>query len=318
MSKIEQHNENEFMQKSHYYNQIFENSSDVIYLVEVTPEGRFIHKDVNNAYCKVTALSREEILSLYVDEFENREFREILLEKYSACVKAGEKTDYINEYHFPSGRRTFHSTLSPIRDDSGRIHQIIGIARDITEQKKEEVRIHKNEEEFRSLAQNYPDVVIRYDSTCRRIYVNPTFEKMAKHKADELLGKTPLDSSPLIAPKYYMSKLHKCIETQSSSEFEAASYTQTGELGWYMVSLRPEFDEEGAFISVLSVAHDITQSKEYESMLQKSSLLEKRMSKMLSNLPGFVYTYHSRRMVTIVCHMLVLVFLTFLELNHKM
>ncbi|PIP10815.1 MAG: hypothetical protein CO085_06170, partial [Sulfurimonas sp. CG_4_9_14_0_8_um_filter_36_384] len=295
MSKIEQHNENEFMQKSHYYNQIFENSSDVIYLVEVTPEGRFIHKDVNNAYCKVTALSREEILSLYVDEFENREFREILLEKYSACVKAGEKTDYINEYHFPSGRRTFHSTLSPIRDDSGRIHQIIGIARDITEQKKEEVRIHKNEEEFRSLAQNYPDVVIRYDSTCRRIYVNPTFEKMAKHKADELLGKTPLDSSPLIAPKYYMSKLHKCIETQSSSEFEAASYTQTGELGWYMVSLRPEFDEEGAFISVLSVAHDITQSKEYESMLQKSSLLEKRMSKMLSNLPGFVYTYHKSK-----------------------
>ncbi len=288
MSKIELH-ENESIDTNNYYSQILENSNDVIYVIEVTNEGRFIHKEINNTFVHETGIPRDEIIGRYVDEMQDKEFKDILIEKYSSCIQAGAKTDYINEYNFPSGRKIFHSVLTPIYDDNGVIYQIVGIARDITKQKQNEKHLVKSETAFRTLVENHPDIVIRFDSTCQYIYVNPAFEKISQYKKDELLGKTPVESSPFIAPKYFMNELNKVMQTQSPSEFEMVIYSHEGDISWHVVSLVPEIDEQGA-IGVLCVGHDITHAKQYESMLQKSSHLEQQMSQIASNLPGFIFT----------------------------
>jgi PAS domain S-box-containing protein len=75
--------ENRIEEKNSHYNSILKNSADIIYLVEVTKKGRFIHKDINEAYLKTTGLSREYLLNRYVDEFDIKEFKDILREKYS-------------------------------------------------------------------------------------------------------------------------------------------------------------------------------------------------------------------------------------------
>ena len=49
-------------------------------------------------------------------------------------------------------------TISPIKDSSGRIVGISGIARDITERKRAEVRLHESEEQFRTLAEAIPQL----------------------------------------------------------------------------------------------------------------------------------------------------------------
>ncbi|WP_373070672.1 PAS domain S-box protein [Sulfurimonas sp.] len=130
MSEIETNSEN--------YNIVFENTNDVIYIVEVTNDGRFIHRDINRAYVENMGIPKEEIVDIYVDELQNKEFREILIDKYSTCVKNQKKTDYTAIYNFPSGPKVYNSVLSPIKDDNGRIYKIVGVARDITKFKKQE------------------------------------------------------------------------------------------------------------------------------------------------------------------------------------
>ncbi len=61
-------------EKNSHYNSILENATDVMYLVEVTEDGRFIHKDINKAYLEVSGLQKEDVLDKYVDEFENKEY----------------------------------------------------------------------------------------------------------------------------------------------------------------------------------------------------------------------------------------------------
>ena len=41
-----------------------------------------------------------------------------------------------------------------------------------------EKSLAKSEQEFRTLAENSPDVIVRYDRECRRTYVNPAFERV--------------------------------------------------------------------------------------------------------------------------------------------
>jgi PAS domain S-box-containing protein len=273
------------------YEQIFNNSIDVIYLMEVTPDGRFIYRDVNTAYTEVTGIPRESVIGLSVEKIEDEAFRTILIDKFTTALNAGGKTDYIAEYPFPAGIRTFHSTLSPMFDESGRIHRIVGIARDITELKRHEEHLRQSEEAFRTLAENYPDIVVRYDRSCRRIYVNPAYEKIYGIQTKQLLETTPLEYSPLIAPRYFMGELTNAIESATPSDHELAVFRTDGEIGWYMASLIPEFDGKKV-IGILCVARDITQSKHYEMALQKSAQMEKTMSRMAANLPGFVYTLH--------------------------
>lgn len=290
MSVIEPHEDFTLAKSNERYHQIFNNSIDVIYLIEVTEDGRFVHLDINTAFTEAVGLPKEAIIGRYVDELEHKEFADILIEKYSSCLNAGEKSEYIGDYNFPSGHKTYHSTLSPIRDNSERIYRIVGIARDITQRKQNEERLHKSEEAFRTLTENNPDIIIRYDSSCRRTYVNPIFEKISGCQTDELIGKIPWRCSPLVAPQYFISELNKVIQSGISSVLEVAVFLPNGEMGWYTVSLTPEFNAHNDVNSVLCVARDITQAKQYESMLQKSAHMEQILSRMAANLPAFVYT----------------------------
>lgn len=127
------------------YIQILDNSTDVIYLLDVTPEGKYVYVDVNAAYETVTGIPRDVVIGLCVDDIEDEIFRTILIDKFDSCLNAGCDTDYTADYPFPGGVRTFHSILTPIRDESGRIVRIVGSARDITEQKAMEENIRQNE-----------------------------------------------------------------------------------------------------------------------------------------------------------------------------
>lgn len=132
------------------YIQILDNSTDVIYLLDVTPEGKYIYVDVNAAYETVTGIPRDIVIGLCVDDIEDEIFRSILIDKFDSCLNAGCDTDYTADYPFPGGIRTFHSILTPIRDKSGRIIRIVGSARDITEQKAMEEQIRHSEENLKN------------------------------------------------------------------------------------------------------------------------------------------------------------------------
>jgi PAS domain S-box-containing protein len=67
----------------------------------------------------------------------------------------------------------------------------IAIARDISERKAMELALRASEQEFRSLADNLPDLVVRYDLECRRTYVNPAFEQGLEIPMGEALNVIP-------------------------------------------------------------------------------------------------------------------------------
>ena len=54
-------------------------------------------------------------------------------------------------------------------------------------------RRNKAEKEFRTLADNAPDIILRFDRNLRYTYVNPAFEMVYGLRAEDFLGKTDLE-----------------------------------------------------------------------------------------------------------------------------
>ncbi|MDR7308667.1 PAS domain S-box-containing protein [Rhodoferax saidenbachensis] len=134
------------------YRGIFDNVLDTLYLLEVTPDGRFRNLEVNPAFEKSSGISNTELVGKFIEETVSQEIAELVTAKYRRCIAAGTAIDEELSLDMPSGLRHYHSTLIPVRDDSGRIYRIVGISRDITERKQMERRLEESQHLLRQLA----------------------------------------------------------------------------------------------------------------------------------------------------------------------
>lgn len=263
------------------FTQIYDNSIDVIYLIEVTPEGHFIHRDVNAAYERVTEISREAIIGVDVEAIGNETFREILLEKFNFCLKRGEKCDYVNDYPFPSGTRTFHSALTPMFDENGRIYQIVGVARDITEQKEGEKRLQLALEFNEEVMSTIPDLMFELDA--QGVYKNiwAQDEKLLAAQKKHLLGKNIRDVLSHDAVEVSLQMMGEVDATGQS--LGNIMYVDLPEGRKYFELSASMKKSSGTYI-VLS--RDITERKRSEDQLQKTKA---KLSAIITSIPDLIW-----------------------------
>lgn len=143
------------------------------------------------------------------------------------------------------------------------VKSVLAIGRDISAYKSLQKELLSRENMFRALAENSPDAIIRYDTLCRKIYVNAMTIKAFNRSAVKLLGKTPIESKLLLNDKEFELKLQEVIRTKQESMIEVSTIS-AGEQIWAEVRLIPEFDDNGALISVLAVGRHITKRKKLE------------------------------------------------------
>lgn len=276
------------------YIQILDNSSDVIYLLEVTPQGHFVYVDVNAAYEEVTGIPRDVVIGLDVENIEDETFRTILIDKFTTCLNAGEKTDYTADYPFPAGIRTYHSVLLPIRDDSGRIVRIVGAARDITERKKIEEQLTRSEtslKEAQKIAKigswelELPSQKLTWsDETYRIFEIDPeqkgelhtTFYDSVHPDDREIVNKAFEES---LKTKLPFEIIHRIVIDSH--------------IKYVLESCETQYDTDGNPVLSIGTVQDITERKKAEELIQTlNTTLEKRVIERTSQLEEAVRNLH--------------------------
>ena len=132
------------------YRQIFDNTFDIMAIYEVTEDMRFKVVTFNAAEEKLIG-PVEYFQNRYIDECIPPDLYNQFRLNYEHCIEAEELIIYEEDILFGEIDKTFHTQLIPLKNSAGRIHRIIVISRDITENKRLQTQLIKQNEELKRL-----------------------------------------------------------------------------------------------------------------------------------------------------------------------
>jgi hypothetical protein len=187
---------------------------------------------------------------------------------------------------------TIDFSLKPVKDEEGNVVLLIPEGRDISDRKRAEEELRRREQHFRTLAENSPDIVARFDRDFRHLYISPAIERATGIPPERFLGKTKAEiglGSEFCA--LWDEQLQQVFDTGQPCFFAFDFPTPTG-IHFYHAFVVPEFASDGTVESVLGISRDITDYKQQEQALQKS---ERRLRRLVdANIIGIVFADSER------------------------
>ncbi len=121
---------------------------------------------LNDAFCKITGYSREELLNMDASEITHPDDRESDRASFQALAQ-GEITVYEKEKRYIRKDGAYVwviSNVTLVRDEDGRPLHTIGLILDISERKRVEEEIRTSEERYRSFVANSTEGIWRIES----------------------------------------------------------------------------------------------------------------------------------------------------------
>lgn len=117
------------------FRDIFRYSSDNILLYRVALDGRVFCEDINPAVEQSTGYRRDDVVGREAWEVLPRAAAGKLTERYQQAIRARKPITYEHELPLPSGPRVYNTAIIPLLDDTGRVHRLASVARDVTGQR---------------------------------------------------------------------------------------------------------------------------------------------------------------------------------------
>lgn len=133
-----------------------------------------------------------------------------------------------------------------------------------------------SEQESRTLIENSPDTIARYDRECRRTYVNPAFGALAEGGVAALLGKKPSECPGGPNAAIYEAKIGEVFANGQNIQFELKWSGKDGKEICSHIRLTAERDLSGNITSILGIGRDITELNESRSELNRKEMAKTR------------------------------------------
>lgn len=191
-----------------------------------------------------------------------------VLNQYQVA-KLAQKSNLIIEYRYLHKNGYYvwrEDSLSFIYNNRNEVYKIIIIARDITSQKQQELKL----KELALVASKTNDAIILTDENAKILLVNNAFEKMTEYSLEEVIGKEQKDL--LSGTNTNWNMIHKMMD--STKKFEPVNatllnYTKSGKPIWFDISLTPVFDDFEVCTNFIDVKKDATERVEKHQQLQE-------------------------------------------------
>lgn len=250
------------------YRELVENANSII--LRWNSEGRITL--LNEFGQRFFGYTSEEILGRHVletivpaTESSGRDLQR-LMEQICADPKAFEQN--INENVRRNGEHVWVSwTNRIVRDDAGKVLEILSIGTDITEQKRANEALRRSEEQFRLIMENLADLVAVVDLQGRRLYNSPSYQGILGNPG-KLLGSSSFDQIHPEDQGRVRAAFEDTVRTGVGHRLEYRLLDQHGQPRYIESQGSVIHDAQGRPQQVVVVSRDVTERKQAEMALR--------------------------------------------------
>jgi PAS domain S-box-containing protein len=181
----------EFLRESEYkYKSLIENIPDIIFTIDLEGKITFISKRTKD----IIGYENSEMIKMSIFDLIPQEAHQSVMEK----VQKGMKGQKIKHLKMPVKAKSgavlfFEFSFTRIIKD-GVVVGAQGTAVDITERKRTEEKLLKEEQRFRILAEQSSDIILLINREKEIIYENPAVDRILGLKREERIGKNVLEN----------------------------------------------------------------------------------------------------------------------------
>ena len=242
---------------------------------------------INDAYSKIVEIPKEKLVGKLFSVVYAESERERILTTYRNDAQSNRiKTHFERENVLWNGnKRWFDFSNSFVEiPETGKV--TLSIIKDITERKKSEIELIESEKKFRLLFNSINDAVFVIQLSSSKTYgdfveVNDVALNQLGYSKEEFLKLSP---SAIIQPKFIdeFNKAMEKLKTEKHVIYELVHKAKDRKL--YTVEVNSHLFEYEGKPTVLSIARDITERKQSEEKLKKTSSVLRNLASHLQSI----------------------------------
>ncbi|KOX95818.1 PAS domain-containing sensor histidine kinase [Halorubrum tropicale] len=270
------------------YETIFCEMEDAVFLIDVEAGDAgydFRFRRTNASHQRLTGISLEEIRGKTPRELLGEEQGAAVAENYRRCVEARETIEYEEALALPEGRREWQTRLSPVVDE-GSVTRIVGVARDVTEQRERERTVQRIKDRLELAVEGANLGVWDWDVTTDEVEFNDQWAEMLGHSLDEI--EPHLDAWERRVHPDDLPAVEDALSAHvdGETEYYDAEHrmrTASGEWKWIRdIGKVVERDEDGGPVRAVGIHLDVDEQKRREEELRRTRRLIERTQESAS------------------------------------
>lgn len=245
------------------YRVLAENAFDVIWTIDLA-SGRYTY--VSPSVERLRGYRAEEVMQQTLADALTPASQQQAQHALAHLVDTGELLKHHWEMEQPckDGSIIWTDTVVTVmRDEHGKPLALMGITRDITEQRRLREALTTRSVAIEAAAES----VVITDGSGIIEYVNPAFERMTGYTADEVIGEKPGILKSGLHDAAFYKNLWLTILAGKSWRGEITNRSKSGELYIESAAISPVLDQNGQIIHFVAIKHDITVGKQLEERL---------------------------------------------------
>lgn len=234
----------------------------------LSPEGRTLQ--VNRAWEQLWGLTLDDLADYNM--LQDPQLAEKGILPYIQRAFAGEAVSippvlYDTEQTLPHRTKRTESQqwtqafMYPVKDEAGRIREVVLIHEDITEQKRMEEALLDSAKQMRLLADNAPAYISNIDTQYRYVFANRASAERFGLTPEEIVGKTVEEVMGRAAFETIRPYMDRAFRGETFSYETTVPYERIG-TRTMQVFFAPDIAENGLVRGLVAVVHDITERKE--------------------------------------------------------
>jgi PAS domain S-box-containing protein len=183
-------------------------------------------------------------------------------------------------YHKDGSVMTSDVQVIPHVDADGRVVEMLGVSRDISERKQFEAELRQSEERTRLMAENAWEIIWTADPTGAVTYMSPAVERVRGVTVEQAMSQ-PIDEicppASAASIRSYFGNLRAATRDGSEPPVfreEHEMYRGDGSAMVVEIQIIPHLDESGRVLEIIGVTRDISERNRFEAELKRLAVTD--------------------------------------------